>query len=178
MKRLFISLFFISLIFSVFSEETSKTDIHHNPWELIIYRPHNNGDLNTVRCWIQLLDEEGNDVTYSAAKATYEWIDSPDRVNNYQKTYYLSGGMAMHLNLKPGKYQIRFYTPVEKQDLFETENTGVWESNIFYYNTDNPTKVLFVIPTANDNGFYNGGWWIDYKAPKYVKKRALPHITE
>ena len=38
-----------------------------------------------------------------------------------------------------------------------------WESNVFEYNTENPTKVIFVTPTRNDNGFYNGGWIIDYK---------------
>ena len=42
-------------------------------------------------------------------------------------------------------------------------------SNTFYYDTNNPTKVIFVMPTADENGFYDGGWYIDYKAPKFFK---------
>jgi len=174
-------LFSITLLFFTLLPlwaQPAGESIHHNPWELMIYRPHNNGDLNEVRCWLKITDMDDNDVTYSAVKATYEWIDNPDLVNNYRSTYYLSGGMTMHLNIKPGKYKISVYTPAEKQNMFKCENKNTWESNTFFYNTDNPTKVIFVTPTANDNGFYNGGWWIDYKAPKYVKKRALPHITE
>lgn len=142
----------------------------HDPTKLIIYRPENNGDLNTVRCWVKLEDAEtGEDVTYKNATATYEWVSIPDVINHYQKTYYLSGGMAMHLQLKPGKYNITVYTPKDKTNLFTCDNKEDWLSNTFFYNTDNPTKVIFISPTANENGFYNGGWHIDYKAPQFFK---------
>ncbi|WP_177206240.1 hypothetical protein [Treponema bryantii] len=39
-------------------------------------------------------------------------------------------------------------------------------NSFFEYNTENPTKVIFVTPTRNDNGFYNGGWIIDYKSAR------------
>lgn len=185
------------LIFSVhiFSQEAEPVqDVHFNNWSLIIYRPYNNGDLNTIRCWLKIEDEQGNDVTYSAVRsAKYEWVNG-DRVKTYKKqpgfssvfnpnvtsplydyerTYYLSGGMAMHLNLLPGKYKFSFYTPEVRQFPYNSEipcdNKGQWNSNIFEYNTDNPTNVIFVSPTANDNGFYNGGWWIDYKAAEFYK---------
>lgn len=153
--------FFCAL--KVFSQDI----VRHNPWSLIIYRPENGMNLNEVRCWLKIQDENGNDVTYTCAKATYEWTATPNFVNRYERTYYLEGGMAMHLQLKPGKYKISFYTPPDKQNNFICSNKGQWESNVFEYNTENPTKVIFVCPTANDNGFYDGGWYIDYKAPKF-----------
>lgn len=171
-------IFLLFLLFPIYSQESQNPrtidskDVHHNPWDLIIYRPENSSQINDVRCWLKLEDENGNDVTYSAIrKATYEWISIPDIPNNYKRTYYLSGGMAMHLNIKPGKYKISFYTPEKDHEFveYDFENKGDWTSNIFEYNTDNPAKVIFLYPTANDNGFYNGGWIIDYKAPKYFK---------
>lgn len=160
--------------------------------ELIIYRPENRGDMNDVRCWVKIEDEEGNDVTYTCGTATYEWayqsnvsqIDwskgfsavfqktNRNKVNYYQKTWYLSGGMAMHLNLKPGKYIISVYTPADQHSFVTQLNStvdGEWKSNTFTYNSENPVNVIFVSPTANDNGFYNGGWYIDYRAPAFYK---------
>lgn len=166
MRRFFFLIFFV--IFSPFLT-AQQPDIHHNPWELIIYRPENSSSMNEVRCYLRLLDEQGNDVTFSAAKATYEWTSIPNVVNQYQKTRWLSGGVAMHLNLKPGKYKISVYTPPEKQYPYPSANREQWESNVFEYDTANPAKVIFVSPTANDNGFYSGGWFIDYKAPSYFK---------
>ncbi len=87
------------------------------------------------------------------------------KLYDYKKTYYLAGGMAMHLNLRPGKYRITVYTPKEKTNLFECENEGDWLSNEFIYNTENPTNVIFVTPTMNENCFYNGAWQINWKAP-------------
>lgn len=126
--------------------------------------------MNEVRCYIRIEDAEtGEDVTYTKIKATYEWVSIPDVANPYQNIYYLDGGMAMHLNIQPGKYKIQVYTPWEKQNGVQCANKGTWESNVFEYDTSNPAKVIFVCPTANDNGFYNGGWYIDYKAPKWFK---------
>ena len=140
-----------------FIDATKDMPAGHDKPSLIIYR---------------LEDEDGNDVTYSTTTvtATYEWVSIPDRANNYKKKYYLSGGMAMHLKLKKGRYKISLYTPVDQQNNFTYAEADAkpfqWESNVFEYNTENPTKVIFVSPTRNDNGFYNGGWIIDYRAPK------------
>ena len=153
-----------------FLDATKDMPAGHDKTSLIIYRPDNIGVLNDIRCFLRLEDEQGNDVTYSAATATYEWVSIPDRINNYKKKYYLSGGMAMHLKLKKGRYKISLYTPVDQQNNFTYAEADVkpfqWESNVFEYNTENPTKVIFVSPTRNDNGFYNGGWVIDYRAGK------------
>lgn len=164
--------------------------LKHDPWSLIIYRPENTSGLNEVRCWLKLEDvETGEDVTYTKAKAKYEWIPNtiiikkkrPDLLKNffkpnrlstlydYRKTYYLSGGMAMHLNLKKGKYKISVYTPKDHHAFFECSNKDDWISNEFYYDTDNPTNVIFVSPTANENGFYNGGWVITHKEADFYK---------
>ncbi len=153
-----------------FLDATKDLPAGHDKTSLIIYRPDNIGVLNDIRCFLRLEDEQGNDVTYTAATATYEWVSIPDRINNYKKKYYLSGGMAMHLKLKKGRYKISLYTPVDQQNNFTYAEADVkpfqWESNVFEYNTENPTKVIFVSPTRNDNGFYNGGWVIDYRAGK------------
>ena len=153
-----------------FLDATKDMPAGHDKTSLIIYRPDNIGVLNDICCFLRLEDEQGNDVTYTAATATYEWVSIPDRINNYKKKYYLSGGMAMHLKLKKGHYKISLYTPVDQQNNFTYAEAAAkpfqWESNVFEYNTENPTKVIFVSPTRNDNGFYNGGWVIDYRAGK------------
>lgn len=181
LKSLF---FWLVLMFSCLG---FAQDIKHNPWSLIIYRPENVGQMNDVRCWLKLEDfETGEDVTYVKATAKYEWIPDTkvadkknpqsftsifklDRISTfykYKKTYFLSGGMAMHLNLKPGKYKISVYTPKDKTNLYPCDNKDDWLSNQFVYNTENPAKVIFVIPTHTENGFYAGGWIVDYKAPQ------------
>ncbi|MBR0032871.1 MAG: hypothetical protein IJP61_11400 [Treponema sp.] len=152
------------------------------PNELIIYRPENSQTINEVRCWIQLVDENGNDVTYTKARAAYAWMDRPNELHWYEKSFYVSGGMACHLYLdsKNGeKYKIRVYTPknhVQDFPIPEKLQTD-WRSNEFEYDCAkvknsaegkyNPLKVIFVSPVANDNGFYEPEWHIDYKAPKF-----------
>lgn len=177
-KRRFFIAFFIIFSLSLFAQPvpgsyydfidaTKDMSVTHDKQKLIIYRPENNGAMNDIRCFLRLEDENGNDVTYTSATATYEWVNIPDIPNLYKKNYYLSGGMAMHLSLKKGKYKISFYTPKDKQNNFTYPVVGTkpfeWSSNVFEYNTENPTKVIFLTATTNDNGFYNGGWKIDYK---------------
>ena len=153
-----------------FIDATKDMPAGHDKTSLIIYRPDNIGVLNDIRCFLRLEDENGKDITYDKKyiTATYEWVSIPDRANNYKKKYYLSGGMAMHLKLKKGRYKISLYTPIDQQNNFVYSEADAkpfqWESNVFEYNTENPTKVIFVTPTRNDNGFYNGGWIIDYKS--------------
>ena len=152
-----------------FIDATKDLPAGHDKTSLIIYRPDNLGVLNDIRCFLRIENEAGQDVTYDkkTITATYEWVSIPDRANNYKKKYYLSGGMAMHLKLKKGRYKISLYTPVDQQNNFVYAEADTkpfqWESNVFEYNTENPTKVIFVTPTRNDNGFYNGGWIIDYR---------------
>ena len=152
-----------------FLDATKDLPAGHDKTSLIIYRPDNNGVLNDIRCFLHVEDENGKDITYDKKHitATYEWVSIPDRANNYKKKYFLSGGMAMHLKLKKGRYKISLYTPVDQQNNFTYPQVETkpfqWESNVFEYNTENPTKVIFVKPTHNDNGFYNGGWIINYR---------------
>ena len=152
-----------------FIDATKDMPAGHDKTSLIIYRPDNEGVLNDIRCFLRIEDENGNDITYDKKHitATYEWMSTPDIIRNYKHTYFLSGGMAMHLKLKKGRYKISLYTPVNQQNNFTYSEADAkpfqWESNVFEYNTENPAKVIFVTPTRNDNGFYNGGWIIDYK---------------
>ena len=177
MRKIFflLTLLFLTPVFSQpvpgsyydFLDATKEMPAGHDKQSLIIYRPDNLGVLNDIRCFLRLQDEQGNDVTYTACTATYEWMSTPDIIRNYKHTYFLSGGMAMHLKLKKGRYKISLYTPTDQQNNFTYAEADAkpfqWESNVFEYNTENPTKVIFVTPTRNDNGFYNGGWIIDYK---------------
>ncbi len=145
--------------------------LRFDPWSLIVYRPVNTERLNQIRCWIRLEDEQGNDVTYTSASATYEWVTDPDIAHPYQKSYYLEGGMAMHLLLKPGVYRITVRTPQDQlplcDDDFPYPHGQDWESNVYVHDTENPPKVIFVSPDADENGFYSGGWHIDYRAPGF-----------
>ncbi|MCQ2576437.1 MAG: hypothetical protein MJ162_06805 [Treponema sp.] len=205
MKRLLSAVFLLFTIFSLFAQQTDgkivpkieykQEPLKFNPWELIIYRPENNGEMNDIWCYLKLEDEEGNDVTKTAIEAVYEfpernhfrywvapgdtwWVTLdtiPDTLYKYQKSFYLSGGMAMHMVIKPGKYKISFYSPEEKVKYFSAcENKKQWNSNILEYDTEKSVRVIFVSPTANENGFYDGGWWVDYKAPKYFHF-TIPH---
>lgn len=193
MKKRTLKLIFLLLDISFLSAtlsaeiQFSDDEVGFNSWELIIYRPVNKGNMNEIRCWLKAEDPEtGADVTYSKIKARYEWVEDSEifhknpldknwffrpghkfTLHDYRKTYYLSGGMAMHLTLEPGKYRFSVYTPQDQHFGVETGNRGTWKSNTFDYDTSNPAKVIFVCPTGTDNYFYNGGWWIDYMAPLY-----------
>lgn len=180
LKKLFIFSLIVFTYSLFFGQEFQPIEIplHPDPWSLTIYRPENSSEMNEIRCYIKITDAEtGEDVTYKKVKANYAWISTPHIGHNYKKKYFLSGGMCMHLLLKPGKYNISVYTPKDKVFGITTSNKGDWISNSFEYNTENPANVIWVIPTANKNGFYNGGWHITWKAPSYYKF-VKPLVTE
>lgn len=166
MKKFLAILTFFALLAPIYSE---LPELKHNPWELIIYRPENSSQLNEIRCWLKIEDENGNDVLGTKVAATYEWASIPDVVNHYKKSVYLSGGMAAHLHLQSGKYRFSVFTPESELVNFSGKAKSEWKSNVFEYDTENPAKVIFVVPEADDNGFYSGKWFIDYKAPKWFK---------
>ncbi len=175
MKKL---IFLISLLIIIInSPYCYEPKLHFNPWELIIYRPENSEKMNQVRCWLKAEDENGNDITFTKIKATYQWVTIPDTKYNYKNKYFLEGGMAMHLNLQPGKYKFSVYTPMDKHYPYYLNEKKDWTSNIFIYDTENPLKVIFVYPTASENGFYNGGWVISSKAPDFYKV-TKPKISQ
>ena len=167
-KKSFLLLIIISISVSLLPAQ-SLPQLHFNPWKLIIYRSENTSDINEIKCFIKIEDTQDNDVTYSCASATYEWVTIPNVINYYQKSYYLLGGMAMHLNIKPGKYYISFYTPQDSFTDYRGNINSDWQSNRLFYDTDNPAKVIFVYPEADDNGFYSGKWFVSYKAPLFYK---------
>ncbi|MCR5437602.1 MAG: hypothetical protein K6E97_11125 [Treponema sp.] len=147
---------------------------------LIIYRPYNSGDINEIRCYLKVTDENDNDVLKTNCKVFYAWYNKPKVFYSYKNTVYISGGMATHIYFKPGRYKISVYTPRDKQNNFECENKDTWTSNTFIYDTDNPPKVIFISPVANDNVFYCGQWYISFKAPKFYKftKPAILRSSE
>lgn len=157
----------LSLPLSLVNEAYANNEKIVPLFPLTIYRPVNTEDINEIRCWVKVEDMDGKEVTYTDCYASYAWIDTPNVRHHYQKTYYLSGGMAMHMTLKKGRYRISVYTPTDHLTGLHPLDSKMWKSNVFEYNTENPLNVLFVSPTANDNGFYNGGWWLDYRAPEF-----------
>ncbi|WP_191016132.1 hypothetical protein [Treponema zioleckii] len=172
MKKAFFSIFIMFFSSFAFSNE------------LMIYRPENTSHINEVRCWIKIEDENGKDVTYTQAKASYAYIDQPKKLKWYQKSFYLDGGMICHLYLNTNhgeKYKISVYTPKDHVENFPVaENLRTdWDSTVFEYDSSkiensvdknyNPLFVIFVSPFANDNGFYLPKWKLDFKAPKYFK---------
>ena len=88
----------------------------------------------------------------------------------------------MHLKLKKGKYKISFYTPINKQNNWTYPKSDTkpfqWESNVFEYNTENPIKVIFLVPTANDNGIYNGNnfYFQSISLPFRIDLRRRPSL--
>ncbi|MCR5612845.1 hypothetical protein [Treponema sp.] len=145
-------------------------DLKPNPWSLTIYRPENSFHINEIHCWVKFTDADtGEDVTYTKIFPKYSWVNRPDKNLDYHGSYYLSGGMLMKIILKPGRYNITVYTPKDKVFGITTPNKGDWTSNVFYYDTNNPTNVIWVVPVADEYGFYTGSWYIDYRAPKYYK---------
>lgn len=141
---------------------------------LNIYRPENKGALNTVPCLIRVTDLDGNDASSAVTHLSYNWYyelrhldwrGEPKTLNTYFNGCF-TGGVVVHLLTKPGVYRISVYTPPERQQGLG-DGARVWESNDFIYDTRNKPNVIFVSPTANDNGFFDGGWHIDYRAPRF-----------
>ena len=56
------------ILFSIFNSLLSA---------ITIYRPFNNEDINSVPCYLRILDENNTDVTYTYANASYSWYDHP-----------------------------------------------------------------------------------------------------
>lgn len=133
---------------------------------IAIYRPVNNDEMNEVPCYLRVLDNEDKDVTKELVKASYAWYNQPKLLHMYKTKVYLQGGMIMHLKLPKGVYKLQFYTPADKAFGFE-DFRREWKSNTYIYDTECKLNVIFVAPTANENNFYNGGWYIDYKAPQF-----------
>ena len=158
--------------------------------ELVVYRPQNSADINAVRCWIRVEDMDGNDVTYKNARASFAYMNRPDELSWYRRSFYLEGGMACHLYLDPGKYRISVYTPkshVECFSLPERLRTD-WDSDSFVYDSGiiensvdkddaNLLRVIFVSPVADENWFYKPRWHVDYRAPSYLRNRD-PQFTK
>lgn len=148
-----------------------------NLYSIIIYRPYNNEDMNSVPCYLKILDEQGNDVTYKNTRASFAWYDQPKWLYAYKNKYYLLGGQIMHLGLEKGIYYFQFYTPKEKTYPFNYLRKE-FNSNSFKYNTESKLNVIFVSPTADDDYFYNGGWYIDYKAPDFFNQTYPKYIPD
>ena len=159
MKKLFVLLAFAFAVVNLYALE--------------IYRPENYGALNEVPCLLRIVDSEGNDAAEQIKDISFSWFYDMQHKHRWIHRYYrgcFTGGTIVHLDMKPGIYRISVYTPAEMQDIYtsENENGGDWKSNEFVYDTSAPAlKVIFVSPTANDDGFYNGGWQVSHRAPSY-----------
>lgn len=142
-------------------------------FSLEIYRPENYGHMNDIPCLLRITDMDGNDAWDRIISLDQSWYYDMQTKPHWTHKYYrgsFRGGAVLHLNMQEGTYLISVYTPVDLQDGMTLQNDGEWTSNTFVYKTGAPAlKVIFISPTANQNGFYTGGWHVDYRAPKYFK---------
>ncbi|MBO4320593.1 MAG: hypothetical protein J5857_09010 [Treponema sp.] len=140
---------------------------------LEIYRPSNFGSMDDIPCLLRICDMDGNDAWDKIIHLDYSWYYDMQTDPHWTHKYYkgcFTGGAVIHLTMQEGTYRISVYTPPENQFGSNVSNTSQWESNEFIYKTGSPAlKVIFVSPVANQNGFYTGAWYIDYRAPKYFK---------
>lgn len=160
-------------------------------FSLNLYRPENKGALNAIPCLIRVTDLDGNDASDAITHLSFNWYYELRRLDwrgepKHLHTYFngcFTGGVVVHLLTKPGTYLISVYTPPEYQQGY-AENASqlagkkrAWESNTFLYDTSHKPNVIFVSPTANDNGFFSGGWHVDYRAPQFWQY-TKPYRTE
>ena len=138
---------------------------------LEIYRPENYGAMNVIPCVLKVTDTEGNDAWESVLRLDYSWYYDMRNRRKWTHRYWrgcFTGGTILHLELKPGTYLISVSTPVDLQQGFVAEHEGEWTSNTFVYNTESrELKVIFVSPGADANGWYDGSWHVDYRAPQF-----------
>ena len=167
-SRLFLSVLFLAVLLLF-----SLLPLH----ALELYRPENRGDMNDVPCLIKITDMEGNDAWDSITALSYSW-HYDIHTNLWQEkclchAYWkgcFTGGCVVHLGLKSGKYRISVYTPKESQLDYERLTGEDWQSNEFVYDTERKElKVIFISPTADDSGVYDGGWHVDHIAPAYYR---------
>lgn len=135
---------------------------------LEIYRPENFGAMNDVPCMLSVTDEDGNDASDKIISISFSWYYEMQWLHRHYNGC-MTGGTVIHLHMKSGVYHITVHTPPESQNNLVPDNRNEWTSNTFVFNTENQPHVIFVSPTANQNGFYTGGWHIDYRAPKFYK---------
>ncbi|MBQ2551757.1 MAG: hypothetical protein II563_02775 [Treponema sp.] len=140
-------------------------------YSLEIYRPSNFGLMDEIPCILKITDMDGNDASDKIISISVTWYDGMQTDPHWTHKYYdgcFTGGAIVHLEMQRGTYKISVSTPKEHQRDYLPGNTEEWTSNEFTYKTGSPAlKVIFISPTANQNGFYTGGWHIDYRAPKY-----------
>ena len=58
------------LFFFTIQAFPEKSTLKFNPWELIIYRPENSEDLNQIRCFLKIQDENGYDALCEVGEKT------------------------------------------------------------------------------------------------------------
>ncbi len=147
-------------------------------YSLEIYRPENFGDMNEIPCIMHVYDMDGNDASDCITGISFSWYYDIRLLHRYYDGCF-TGGSVIHLSMKEGRYRISFSTPMEMQGEYADLTGKSWTSNDFIYNTKSPAlKVIFVSPTGDDNSFYTGGWYVDYRAPKFFKYTKPIQLSE
>jgi len=130
--------------------------------KLKIIRYTNNGRMGMIPCYLRISDK-------SKIKS-FKIEDYNDIVvTNYSKTYdsyFLVGGDTAYILLSPGIYDVSVYTPIAVQGKYIDINEHIWKSNKYKINMANKDKVIYILPTTNNDG-YDGGWIITDKKTDY-----------
>lgn len=162
---------------------------------LEIYRPENYGELNTKPCKLIVRDADGNDASDKIRHISYSWYyelprpafsAQPKKLHTYFNGCF-SGGVVVHLIMEPGVYRISVQA-AESASADESaaaesaaaDKGNEWTSNEFLYDSTAPfpegkPRVIWVVPCANDNGFFNGSWRVEAKSPEFYKY-TKPHM--
>ena len=88
-----------------------------NGFSLIIYRPENSKNINDLRCYIKIENENGEDIS-EKIPAWFEFVSEKGKFSRFKKKPYLLGGMAAHVFLGTGKFKISVYTTKEDAEGF------------------------------------------------------------
>lgn len=125
--------------------------------QIILIREECNGTMNVLYCDIQIEKEEkGEFKKYTEYEISrFEILDEPYQYE--KKELSLAGGEKLVLNIQPGQYRIKCFTPQSKQNEYLNIDS-IWESDFLYldFKYSDITSVV-INPTLSDIG-YSGNW--------------------
>ena len=130
--------------------------------ELVFVREECHGAMNVIECGILIEKEvEGKYIDYQEYKVTsIEILNEPYKYD--EKNLLLAGGEKLILSLKPGKYRIKCFTPVQMQNRY-LDAEYLWESEyLFVEMKKSDTKTIAINPRVDETG-YSGSWEIYQK---------------
>ncbi len=137
----------------------------HDVPKIVLIREESNGTMNVLYCDIQIeKEEEGMYKKYTEYDISgFEILDKPYQYDKNELS--LAGGEKLVLNMQPGQYRIKCFTPPSRQNDYLNKDC-IWESDFIYLDlkySDIPSVVIN--PMVDDTG-YTGNWKLSLKEKK------------